>query len=106
MRKESMEMHAHHRHEVAKDSTLKKVEKEAEKKDKLGLTAAAAKVRKNDMAAAGQGVTKMRKALEIQQGEEMARRDWCQEEIIASEKQLDNLARGKKRSRRKDCAHG
>jgi len=34
--------------------------------------------------------------LEIQQGEEMARRDWCQEEIIASEKQLDNLARDKK----------
>merc|ERR1719159_2327555 len=26
----------------------------------------------------------------------MARRDWCQDEIIASEKQLDNLARDKK----------
>merc|ERR1719160_1945790 len=38
----------------------------------------------------------MRQSLEIQQGEEMARRDWCQEEIIASEKQLDNLARDKK----------
>jgi hypothetical protein len=62
----------------------------------LGLTAAEMKVRKNDMSAASEGVTKMRQSLEIQQGEEAARRDWCQDEIITSEKQLDNLARDKK----------
>jgi hypothetical protein len=93
MKKAAVELHAHH-HDLAVKA-IKKV-KEEEKKNKLGLTAAQAKVRKNDMSAASQGVTKMRKALEIQQGEEMARRDWCQEEIIASEKQLDNLARDKK----------
>eukprot|EP00746_Dinoflagellata_sp_MGD_P072506 gnl/MRDRNA2_/MRDRNA2_29422_c0_seq1.p1 gnl/MRDRNA2_/MRDRNA2_29422_c0~~gnl/MRDRNA2_/MRDRNA2_29422_c0_seq1.p1 ORF type:complete len:1031 (+),score=355.64 gnl/MRDRNA2_/MRDRNA2_29422_c0_seq1:288-3095(+) len=93
LKKVAKEAHEHH-HDLAVQA-IKKT-KEEEKRNKLGLTAAEAKVRKNDMSAAGQGVTKMRKALEIQQGEEMARRDWCQDEIIASEKQLDNLARDKK----------
>merc|ERR1719158_1114651 len=53
------------------------------------------KVRGNEMGDVSQGVTKMRQALQVQQGEEQARRDWCQDEIIASEKQLDNLRRDK-----------
>lgn len=83
-------------HAKAHPEEAKATQKPVEKRNKLGLTAAEMQVRKNDMAAASQGVTKMRQSLEIQQGEEMARRDWCQDEIIASEKQLDNLARDKK----------
>eukprot|EP00746_Dinoflagellata_sp_MGD_P163182 gnl/MRDRNA2_/MRDRNA2_91086_c0_seq1.p1 gnl/MRDRNA2_/MRDRNA2_91086_c0~~gnl/MRDRNA2_/MRDRNA2_91086_c0_seq1.p1 ORF type:complete len:1000 (-),score=329.71 gnl/MRDRNA2_/MRDRNA2_91086_c0_seq1:52-3051(-) len=83
-------------HAKAHAKDAKKTEKPVEKRNKLGLTAAEMKTRKNDMAAASEGVTKMRQSLELQQGEEAARRDWCQDEIIASEKQLDNLARDKK----------
>lgn len=83
-------------HAKADPKVAKKTEKPVEKRNKLGLTASEMKVRRNEMAAASEGVTKMRQSLEIQQGEEMARRDWCQDEIIASEKQLDNLARDKK----------
>merc|ERR1719420_2535046 len=93
MKKAALVAHAHH-DDIPQ--VAQRAKKEIETKNKLGLTASEMKVRKNDMAAAGQGVTKMRTALEIQQGEEMARRDWCQEEIIASEKQLDNLVRDKK----------
>lgn len=83
-------------HAKAHAKDAKKNEKPVVKRNKLGLTAAEMEVRKNDMAAASEGVTKMRQSLELQQGEEAARRDWCQDEIIASEKQLDNLLRDKK----------
>lgn len=66
---------------------------ESPKRNKLGLTAEQMKVRGNEMSDVGAGVRKMREALQLQQGEEAARRDWCQEEIHTSEKQLDNLKR-------------
>merc|ERR1719156_178494 len=51
--------------------------KEVPKKSKLGLTAAEMKVRDNKMKAAAEGVSKMKENLELQQGEENARKIWC-----------------------------
>jgi hypothetical protein len=53
-------------------------------------------VRKGGMNAAAQGVTRMRHALEFQQGEEQVRKNWCVDEINTVEKNLDNENRNKK----------
>lgn len=65
-------------------------------RNQLGLTAQQVKMRKNAMADASEGVTKMRESLELQQGEEAARKEWCVTEINTVEKQIDNTARKKK----------
>lgn len=64
-------------------------------KNKLGLTASQMTVRKNSMANAADGVSKMMESLEVQQGEEAARKEWCVEEIHATEKAIDNKNREK-----------
>jgi hypothetical protein len=70
-------------------------------KKHLGLTAAQVKVRKSAMAAVGGGLQKMIDELELQQGEETSRNDWCQDEIIATEKELLKERQQKDRSESK-----
>jgi len=67
-----------------------------ESENKLGLTAEQVAVRKNQMAAATEGVSKMIDNLVLQEGEEKARKNWCKDEIIAVEKEIDNQKRIKK----------
>jgi hypothetical protein len=57
-------------------------------KKQLGLTASQVKVRKTAMAAVGNGIGDMIENLEMQQGEEASRNDWCVDEIAATEKAL------------------
>lgn len=66
-----------------------------EPRNKLGLTASEMKVRAAGMKQVGEGIIKMRQSLEMQQGEEQARQEWCKDEIIATEKQLDIMGRRK-----------
>lgn len=66
-----------------------------EKRNKLGLTAEQVKVRGNEMGKVGAGITKMKEALELQQGEENARQEWCVTEINTVEKQIDEEKRTK-----------
>lgn len=60
-------------------------------KKKLGLTAeqTLARGRKDAMKIVKNGVQKMKDSLELQQGEETARKDWCVDEIHAVEKKID-----------------
>jgi len=66
-------------------------------KKHLGLTSSQMKVRKTAMAAVGGGIGKMIDELELQQGEETSRNDWCQDEIIATEKELQKEKQNKDR---------
>lgn len=66
-----------------------------EPRNKLGLTASEMKVRAAGMAQVKEGLVKMRQSLEMQQGEESARQEWCKDEIITTEKQLDIVSRRK-----------
>merc|ERR1719181_1552951 len=50
------------------------------------------------MTDAAGGVKKMRASLEMQQGEEQARKTWCVEEIHQTEKAIDNKVREKETS--------
>merc|ERR1719262_1245472 len=47
------------------------------------------------MAQVSEGITKMKENLELQQGEESARKNWCKEEIHNTEKALDDTNRKK-----------
>merc|ERR1719274_86270 len=49
--------------------------------------------RKDAMKIIRNGVEKMKSELELQQGEETARKDWCVDEIHAVEKKIDINAR-------------
>jgi hypothetical protein len=62
---------------------------------KVGLSANQVRLRGNAMAQVGQGVTKMKENLEIQQGMEAARKNWCVDEIHRTERELDNTNRKK-----------
>merc|ERR1719316_722183 len=64
-------------------------------KKQLGLTAqqTLTKGRKDAMKIIKNGVEKMKSELELQQGEETARKDWCVDEIHAVEKKIDDNAR-------------
>lgn len=62
---------------------------------KVGLTASQVRVRGNAMAQVSEGITKMKESLELQQGEESARQEWCKKEIHDTEKALDNTNRKK-----------
>jgi hypothetical protein len=79
-------------------STAKKQPEPPQHKNKLGLTASQMKLRGNKMSKAAEGVLKMRESLEMQQGEEQARKTWCVEEIHQTEKAIDNKVREKETS--------
>lgn len=62
---------------------------------KVGLTSSEVRLRGNAMAQVGEGVTKMKENLELQQGMEAARKNWCVDEIHRTERELDNTNRDK-----------
>jgi len=64
-------------------------EAQPEPRNKLGLTASEMKLRAAGMGEVSEGLVKMRQSLEMQQGEESARQEWCKDSIITTEKQLD-----------------
>lgn len=70
-------------------------------KKHLGLTASQMKLGKGAMAAVGNGIGNMIDDLELQQGEETSRHDWCNDEIIATEKALQKARQGKDRCQTK-----
>lgn len=80
---------------AAKEQRDHPAEAKKEPRNKLGLTASQMKLRAAGMAEVGEGIVKMRQNLEVQQGEESARQEWCKEEIITTEKQLDIMSRKK-----------
>jgi len=90
-------------HEAPKDGKsishharlAKEQPKSSFRKNKLGLTTSQMAVRKNSMGNAAEGVTKMIDSLELQQGEEAARKTWCVQEIHQTEKAIDNKNREK-----------
>lgn len=84
---------------ISKHSTSAKPQPEVPQgKNKLGLTAKkddVEKAKKGGMKKVASGVHKMRESLELQQGEEAARKTWCVEEIHQTEKAIDNKVREK-----------
>lgn len=91
---ESQEAKKQYKKPKAKGAVSSKSQSQAQHV-KVGLTASQVRLRGNAMADAATGVTKMKENLQLQQGEESARKNWCQDEIIATEKALDNTNRKK-----------
>jgi hypothetical protein len=94
--KADMALKAHQEH-IKHGHKHKHHKKHHKTKKHIGLTASQMKVGKGAMAAVGNGIGNMIDDLEMQQGEESARNDWCNDEIIATEKALQKERQNKDR---------
>lgn len=99
--KAEMASKAHRDHLKAAHKHNHHHKKHHQKKKVIGLTAAQVKVRKTAMQAVGNGIGEMIDNLELQQGEEASRNDWCVDEIIATEKALQKEKQMKDRCQTK-----
>eukprot|EP00746_Dinoflagellata_sp_MGD_P165115 gnl/MRDRNA2_/MRDRNA2_94203_c0_seq1.p1 gnl/MRDRNA2_/MRDRNA2_94203_c0~~gnl/MRDRNA2_/MRDRNA2_94203_c0_seq1.p1 ORF type:complete len:1028 (+),score=370.57 gnl/MRDRNA2_/MRDRNA2_94203_c0_seq1:126-3209(+) len=87
--------HLHHAHKHKHHKNHHKAKKH------IGLTASQIKMGKGAMAAVGNGIGNMIDDLEMQQGEETSRNDWCVDEIAATEKALQKERQNKDRCKTK-----